>query len=371
MENSSNNKNNDHNYAGIFDSPPALDDTAMYDTTRDIQPPAPSSADLLLSSIESANVPTRLNNLQMKAPTLRIANQKRCSLPMGYVPGDKDVVSGRGKRNWNHLGNINFRNVIRSNVQRYIDSPSKNDKTLVVISIVDEIRASGGRFLKEDMHGRWYDIGDAQARDKVGHSLRDQVSALSRQKNKKQAKKEKLLGAVEEQQSLQMQMQYEPAEPQRRPRRHQLEEGEEQGVGRRPSIQSDSGNEVDMRRSSHFTSFLINTFTRRPSFLAFSFGSKQSSDLRASNLMGGEQNAGQRLENVKDSVRRSSNWEFLDGLEDFMDDFQENGGQFLDNDHGGGQGRQGGGGEPVYRGSFDAAAPLDLSDEMYGQRVEI
>jgi len=267
----------------------------------DIMHPYPLDDHMMMesgaSTTATTNVPTRLLNLQ-QAPQVRIANQKRCSLPLSYVPGDKDVVCGRGKRNWNHLGNINFRNVIRTNVQRYLDSPTKNDKTLVVISIVDEIRGQGGRFLKEDMHGRWYDIGDAQARDKVGHSLRDQVTALSRQRNKKEVMSGSNKAAAPE-----------PALSAPTP------------LMRRPSVQSDSGNEVDMRRSSHFTSFILNTFTRRPSFLAFSFNSRTSSQQRASQLMGGDQQAGARL----DSIRRSSNWEFLEGLDDFMEGVPEMG----------------------------------------------
>jgi len=38
--------------------------------------------------------------------------------------------------------------------------------------------------------------------------------------------------------------------------------------------------------------------------------------------MGGQKDAGQLL----NSVRRSSNWEFLDGLDDLMDEFQNEGG---------------------------------------------
>ena len=51
-------------------------------------------------------------------------------------------------------------------MQRYIDSPTRNDKTQVVISVVDYVREKGGHFLKQDSAGKWYDIGDAEARDK-------------------------------------------------------------------------------------------------------------------------------------------------------------------------------------------------------------
>mmetsp|Transcript_14491 Transcript_14491/g.31625 ORF Transcript_14491/g.31625 Transcript_14491/m.31625 type:complete len:321 (+) Transcript_14491:287-1249(+) len=105
-------------------------------------------------------------------------------LPGGYQPSPFDVCCGRGKKNWNHEGNTIFRRLIRSNVQGYQDAIDKQEKSSIVISIVDTIRSQGGRFLKQDDDKQWYDIGDSQAREKVGHSLRDQVNAQTKQQMK-------------------------------------------------------------------------------------------------------------------------------------------------------------------------------------------
>ena len=129
------------------------------------------------------HIPTTLRNLPSKMPRT-VTYRKRKSLPPGYKPGEFDVCCGRGKRHWNHVGNVRFRRYIQSSVERYMKAPSKNDKTTVVVSIVDDIRNMGGNFLKEDLRGNWYDIGDQQAREKVGHSLRDQVSTIHRQEQK-------------------------------------------------------------------------------------------------------------------------------------------------------------------------------------------
>lgn len=102
-------------------------------------------------------------------------------LPLGYEPRSQDICCGRGKRNWTHSGNVWFRNLIQANVDRYMQAPSKTDKTAVVISVVEQVRGEGAFFVKQDEDsGRWYDIGDTQAREKVGHSLRDQVTAQKR-----------------------------------------------------------------------------------------------------------------------------------------------------------------------------------------------
>jgi hypothetical protein len=100
----------------------------------------------------------------------------------GYTPTVMDVCSGRGKKNWKHKGNSEFRKLVHSNVAAYMNAPSKHEKTLVVKAIVDVIRSNGGRFLKQGSDDDWYDIGDNQAKEKVGHSLRDQVSAITKQK---------------------------------------------------------------------------------------------------------------------------------------------------------------------------------------------
>jgi hypothetical protein len=113
--------------------------------------------------------------------------QRPATMPDTYIPTDWDVLCGRGKQNWKMTGNVNFRMVIRASVARYVAAPSKADKTAVIVSVVDKIRRQGGHFLKEQRQHQqqygsscsscWYDIGDAAARDKVGHSLRDQVGS--------------------------------------------------------------------------------------------------------------------------------------------------------------------------------------------------
>jgi hypothetical protein len=227
------------------------------------------------------------------------------------------------------------------NVNRYIDAPSKNDKTLVVISIVDEVRAEGGRFLKDDIYGRWYDIGDAQARDKVGHSFRDQVTALNRQNSSNDpsttAKRKKgfvsshdvdddrpeqydeaMIDDIVEQVMMdQASLSYEDAA---------VTLSLPVVLERNNSFRSDSGNEIEARRHSLFSSSLMHSFTRRPSLLAFSFGSRESTRNRASSLVGGDVKASMNLE----SFRRSSNWDFLANMEDMDVDFL---GEDIDLDH--------------------------------------
>lgn len=180
----------------------------------------------------------------------------KTSLPHDYTPTDFDVCSGRGKKNWNLPGNVYFRNLIQANVQRYIDAPAKSDKTEVVNSLVREIREQGGLFLKQDAFGCWYDIGDALARDKVGHSLRDQVTGIKKQA--REAAQQEQHRPMFKQAKQQMQM--------------KLRETDDD------AYMSDTEADITLRRSSLLASTIIDAFTRRPSMLGGSIGTIRSID---------------------------------------------------------------------------------------------
>jgi hypothetical protein len=186
------------------------------------------------------NIPTRLNST-LASTTLLRPQKPGDFLPEDYEPTNLDVCSGRGKRNWNHSGNVAFRDLIQHTTPAYMQAKTKNDKTAIVCNIVEEMRALGCQFLKQHTGtGRWYDIGDAQARDKVGHSLRDQVTAYNR--------------SLHQPPSIQT-----------------LSGHNTPGMmhTRRPSVAlSDSGNEAELRRMSLDTTALFGEFARRPSWIA-------------------------------------------------------------------------------------------------------
>jgi hypothetical protein len=129
------------------------------------------------------NVPTKLSNVDSLTRASHKQNKEEIMSDC-YIPSDSDICCGRGKQNWNMTGNLHFRKLIRASVARYTAAPSKKEKSAVILSVVDEIRGQGGHFLKQRQHQQngsskccWYDIGDAAARDKVSHSLRDQAGS--------------------------------------------------------------------------------------------------------------------------------------------------------------------------------------------------
>jgi hypothetical protein len=86
--------------------------------------------------------------------------------------GPYDVLCGRHKAAFNNVGNRRFRITIELWLSKYNGVPSRTDKSLVIHEIVSLIKNNGGRFLHRS-GGSWKELTEKQAREKVGHALRD------------------------------------------------------------------------------------------------------------------------------------------------------------------------------------------------------
>ena len=94
----------------------------------------------------------------------------KCSTSMVFVPNRSDVLLGRGKGYFNHVGNVRYRNLIDDLHSRY-ENATRDEKQQLAKEVVGIVHELGGRFLKYD-GGIWTDIDDEAARMKVGHSFR-------------------------------------------------------------------------------------------------------------------------------------------------------------------------------------------------------
>ena len=106
-----------------------------------------------------------------------------------------DVFCGRGKACAAWIGNRRFRVTIAMNKERYKQAPTKLDKSLVVDEIVKTFSSASpnGGFIKKDAStGRWYKISEQQARDKVGHAMRDAVQADDKKSHRQRKKRRSL-----------------------------------------------------------------------------------------------------------------------------------------------------------------------------------
>lgn len=83
-------------------------------------------------------------------------------MPENFEPGLDDVICGRGKKCYNHVGNERFRKRVLTFLDEYSRAKSKVDKSGVLSKVVDEVRqcSPNGGFVKQDTDGRWHEVGD-------------------------------------------------------------------------------------------------------------------------------------------------------------------------------------------------------------------
>jgi hypothetical protein len=108
-------------------------------------------------------------------------------LPEEFVPSEFDVICGRGRRVFNHIGNERFRQVVATYLERYQQTTQKHEKSYILSEIVVAVRRvspSGGGFVKKDSgSGRWYEVGDFLAREKTSQAFRDLLHEHYRSSN--------------------------------------------------------------------------------------------------------------------------------------------------------------------------------------------
>ena len=187
----------------LSDSTPYLDctTTAATTTTTAINsmgcntgcfPPS-----LQTSSSEPPMIPSGVVAYDNMDPLLKLKEHKRrppssykatssrddtqlVSFPATYTLSSKDIMCGRHKRAMNHSGNRRFRALIASYLPRYFEFPTRIDRAILALDIVEALDESGGYFLRQNKQtGIWTELSSKEKRDKVGHALRDAAAAAS------------------------------------------------------------------------------------------------------------------------------------------------------------------------------------------------
>lgn len=106
-----------------------------------------------------------------------------------------DVLCGRGKNSFNHVGNRKFRDIVADAIPGYVTATSRATKSEIVTNIVRKVRESGGRFLKRDNDRKvWYVLNYTQSKEKAGHAIRD--ATITEDSKRQRAKKRKLMRAA-------------------------------------------------------------------------------------------------------------------------------------------------------------------------------
>ena len=97
-----------------------------------------------------------------------------------------DILCGRSPESFNNVGNRRFRLTISLNLSRYMNAATRQDKSIVICSVVNTLRESGARFIKRKKKVGGGKDGDEEVveelseratREKVAHALRDMAVA--------------------------------------------------------------------------------------------------------------------------------------------------------------------------------------------------
>ncbi|CAB9513267.1 expressed unknown protein [Seminavis robusta] len=106
-----------------------------------------------------------------------------------------DVLCGRGKNSFNHVGNRKFRDIVAEAIPGYVTATSRATKSEIVTSIVRLVQENGGRFLKQDTKRKvWYVLNYTQSKEKAGHAIRD--ATITEESKKQRARKRKMMRAA-------------------------------------------------------------------------------------------------------------------------------------------------------------------------------
>ena len=95
------------------------------------------------------------------------------------------------------MGNKRYRLCIANNVTAYRNAKSKYHKSMLVSNIVASVKENAesgiGGFVKKDpMTGRWYQVDDKIAREKVSHALRDAIKVQKRKEARQRRMNDRL-----------------------------------------------------------------------------------------------------------------------------------------------------------------------------------
>lgn len=91
-----------------------------------------------------------------------------------------DVLMGRGRHVQTHVGNNKLRLILEANLAAYSKGPRAGKKQ-VALAVIDEVKKSGGRFLRPTGGGGWEVADSDSVLKKVIHDFRTIRGILKRQ----------------------------------------------------------------------------------------------------------------------------------------------------------------------------------------------
>ena len=108
-------------------------------------------------------------------------SKAKTPLPLDFQPTEYTVLCGRSRDCFESIGNRNFRVLCNIFLQDYLDAPGKLEKSRIVTKIMKTIHQASpvGSFVSFE-NGRYYEVSQRTAREKVGAFFRDSLHTVYR-----------------------------------------------------------------------------------------------------------------------------------------------------------------------------------------------
>mmetsp|Transcript_24729 Transcript_24729/g.37584 ORF Transcript_24729/g.37584 Transcript_24729/m.37584 type:complete len:160 (+) Transcript_24729:86-565(+) len=90
------------------------------------------------------------------------------------APEENHILCGRGAKNYNHTGNMRFRQLVEREVPSYMKSSSKKTKATVIEKVMSNIQSEDLIFVEYNCkESCWEKLSNTASRKKVAHRFRD------------------------------------------------------------------------------------------------------------------------------------------------------------------------------------------------------
>jgi hypothetical protein len=102
---------------------------------------------------------------ELSQSTMKVSHIAK-RLPNNFRLAENDVYVGRSGLYRHHIGNKRFNDIVLTNLDRYCNVSTRNEKTTLIYEIIDQVRANspnGGFVKRNNKTGQWYEVGDAVA----------------------------------------------------------------------------------------------------------------------------------------------------------------------------------------------------------------
>ena len=148
-------------------------------------PSSDSSSSSSVSSSSSSYLSTHVAVSDKKKKKSRTPSKVKTPLPLDFVPSEYTVLCGRNRECFESVGNQRFRVMCQAYLQDYLDAPGKLEKSSIVTKIMRTIRQQSpvGAFVSYE-NGRYYEVSQRTAREKVGAFFRDSLHTVYRSSSK-------------------------------------------------------------------------------------------------------------------------------------------------------------------------------------------